>query len=379
MRKALLASLLLNGTLAAVYAGLFWDATPRPAGSRRVDPGFRLESGAREGGRPSGGAQAASESPYGIPLRDLISLDAPPAAIALQMRQAGYPPQIVLAVVSEALSRQNGIDPAMTGMRAAFQREGRSAPEVIAFEKLRDRMVEEALQLVPEARAGFEDNVIAELTGTDRKTRDKIKYGELSAASIAAAKEVERHFGRVSDDEYEAKVRAVLSPAEADDYLMFNSQFARRLQANIRAIDIDEQTYRALYARLRAIATPQAPRIGSRGLTAAESEIYREVLGADKFVVAAPQMSYGTVDSSMFKGTGAAGVNTFTAEDVLSAINVVNELKSTGSVVQRQALARETYARFMEKLSNDEERRLFSESQFGKMLQVYSVPREDRP
>jgi hypothetical protein len=257
------------------------------------------------GGKPTGGSSATASAPVGAVWRAATTEEDLHRTVA-DLRAAGYPPDVVRAVVNHLLKLHFASREPNAGK--PFWKQGAPTPETVAAQAALNndrRTLFEAL-LGPDARPS------AMLEGEFRERR----YGTLSDDKIDALAKIERDYSEMSaeawakrrnssvanmetsmqtqqlmEKEKLADMAAVLTPEELAQYEMRNSPSARQLMNNLRNVDITEAEYNRLYQAQKAFdeANPRRANFDATSYAQRQTaqqalnEQTRTVLGDERF------------------------------------------------------------------------------------------------
>jgi hypothetical protein len=249
-RRSVSSSAAASVAASPAAAGTDSSASPGPAGTA-------LAGSKRTGGT----AQAAAAVPVGA-VWHAATTEQDLHRIVADLRAAGYPPDLIRAVVNHLLKERFASREPNAGL--PFWKRGNQTPESVAAQAAlsnEKRALFEAL-LGPDARAS---------AMLDADTRER-RYGTLSDDKIDALAKIERDYGEMSaeawakrrgnvatsmeatmqtqqlmEKEKMADMAAVLTPEELAQYELRNSPTARTLMNNLRNVDITDAEYARLY------------------------------------------------------------------------------------------------------------------------------------
>jgi hypothetical protein len=219
------------------------------------------------GGKRTGGTATAASAPVGAVWHAAATTEQDLHRIVADLRAAGYPPDLIRAVVNHLLKERFASREPNAGL--PFWKRGNQTPESVAAQAALNnekRALFEAL-LGPDARAS---------AMLDAETRER-RYGTLSNDKIDALAKIERDYGEMSaeawakrrgnvatsmeatmqtqqlmEKEKLADMAAVLTPEELAQYELRNSPTARTLMNNLRNVDITDTEYARLYQAQKA-------------------------------------------------------------------------------------------------------------------------------
>lgn len=226
----------------------------------------------RAGLAPAGNAVGAAAAPAWRPPRN----DADLRALAASLRAAGYPASVVRAMVGASLSQR--LNARRPDADLPFWKQAAADPKIVAARNALERERREALEQIlgPDGRPSAMLDEVARAR----------QYGNLPDDKVDALAAIERDYREVSvedwarrrgnvltdnasrlrsqqlmEEELLADVSALLSPEEAAHYEMRNSNAARRLMNDLRAVDVSEEEYAALFQLRKAFdqAHPRPP------------------------------------------------------------------------------------------------------------------------
>jgi hypothetical protein len=254
-RRSVSSSAAASVAASPAAAGTDSSASPGPAGTA-------LAGSKRTGGT----AQAAAAVPVGA-VWHAATTEQDLHRIVADLRAAGYPPDLIRAVVNHLLKERFASREPNAGL--PFWKRGNQTPESVAAQAAlsnEKRALFEAL-LGPDARAS---------AMLDADTRER-RYGTLSDDKIDALAKIERDYGEMSaeawakrrgnvatsmeatmqtqqlmEKEKMADMAAVLTPEELAQYELRNSPTARTLMNNLRNVDITDAEYARLYQAQKA-------------------------------------------------------------------------------------------------------------------------------
>lgn len=311
MKTPLVPLLLLSLAGNAALALLYWRApdapVPVPSYSVPASSGalteVKTEAGEDSAGRPAVTEQGTAAVPV---VWSGLQANGDLRGCVARLRLAGFPPATIRAIVKQLLNerfadRHAAIEP-------PFWKRGSRSPEQTATQQV---LYDEEQQLF-ESLLGDDARPSAVMVAGYRKAR----YGDLADAKVDAIAMIERDYAAVHraasaegqanmlgdmearrkqqeimEQELHADLAAVLTPEELEQYEMRNSVSASRMISGLRAIDVTEAEYGALFHLQQAsdaanpASTRATPEGAARYQTAQQTlnEQVRTVLTDDRF------------------------------------------------------------------------------------------------
>lgn len=226
--------------------------------------------------------------------------------VVADLRSAGYPPEVVRAVVTQLLKERFAAREPNAGQ--PYWKHNNQTPEAVAKQAAVNqerRALFEAL-LGPDARPSALLDAETRLRRYGPMSAEKVDllakietdYSEMSAeawakrrGNIASSSEAMMQTQQLMEQERQADMAAVLTPEELAEYERRNSPAARTLINNLRNLDITEAEYTRLYEAQKAFnaanprrATPDQAAFAQRQTSQlALNEEVRAVLGEARF------------------------------------------------------------------------------------------------
>lgn len=252
-----------------------------------------------------GGTAPVAHAPVGAVWRSAAT-EADLHRVVADLRGAGYPPDVVRAVVQQLLKTRFASREPNAGQ--PYWKHNNQTPEAVAAQTA----VNNERRVLLEALLGADGRPSAML---DAETRLR-RYGDMSEEKIDLLAKIERDYSEMSaeawakrrgnivvsndtmmqtqqlmEQEKLADMAAVLTPDELIQYEMRNSPAARNLINNLRNVDITEAEYARLYQAQKAFmdANPrrttmdQAAYMQRQTAQMALNEEARAVLGDSRF------------------------------------------------------------------------------------------------
>jgi hypothetical protein len=252
-----------------------------------------------------GGTAAVAPAPVGAVWRSAVT-EADLHRVVADLRAAGYPPEIVRAVMQQLLKTRFAAREPNAGQ--PYWKHSNQTPDAVAAQNAVNNERRELL----EALLGDDARPSAML---DAETRLR-RYGPISEEKIDLLAKIERDYNEMSaeawakrrgnivvsndtlmqtqqlmEQEKFADMAAVLTPEELREYELRNSQAARTLINNLRNVDITETEYARLYQAQKAFndANPRRTTMDASSFSQRQTaqmalnEEARTVLGDERF------------------------------------------------------------------------------------------------
>jgi hypothetical protein len=235
------------------------------------------------GGSSSKSANAASdtserstEQPKRTPVIDGAVAKTPSLELKAKLLAEGYPKPVVSTIIATLMDEKYGPKPNAEQKKQA---------------EAEMRTLTDLHQFMDEARA----------------RNDALRYGDLPSQTIEAIKNLEKEHGRErgrppTDRKFATALQSILTPAQIEEYMRYNSLLAQQVQRTLDSIDVDEATYLQLLDAATAREGTITPDVNPAELMARDRalfavESYRRILGDEQFLKLAARFDSGVASA----------------------------------------------------------------------------------
>ncbi len=290
-------------------------ATAAPEAATQTTAGSVAISSSR-----GGGTSAVAPAPVGAVWRSAVT-EADLRRVVADLRAAGYPPEVVRAVMQQLLKTRFAAREPNAGQ--PYWKHNNQTPDAVAAQNAVNNERRELL----EALLGDDARPSAML---DEETRLR-RYGPISAEKIDLLAKIERDYNEMSaeawakrrgnivvsndtlmqtqqlmEQEKLADMAAVLTPEELREYEMRNSQAARTLINNLRNVDITETEYARLYLAQKAFNDANPRRTISDATSFSQRQTAQMALNEEARAVLGDERFYPYLEGSDYQYASVA-------------------------------------------------------------------------